>query len=296
MNKGVLYMIISGLCFIVVNFFVKILGGVSSVEWFKDLQSYPAHELVLARSVVSFAISFIIIKQKRIPVFGNNKKWLIIRGVTGTIALTIFFYTIHYLPLAVAAIIQYLSPIFTILLAIVLLKERVRALQWIFIIISFIGVALIASSNLYETPIKGSELSYFWLGMGMLSAVFSALAYTSIVKLKDTDEPITIVMYFPMIAMPFMIIFCLFDFTVPIGIEWLYLLVIGLFTQFAQIMLTKALHNGAPSAIMPLQYLGAIYAFVLGYFIFDETLSLIIDIGMILVIFGVIANVILRNR
>lgn len=289
-------MIISGVCFIVVNFFVKILGGNADVELFSELQRYPGHELVLARSVVSFTISFIIIKRKKLPVLGNNKKWLITRGVTGTIALTIFFYTIHHLPLAVAAIIQYLAPIFTILLAITLLKERVRVLQWIFILLSFTGVALIASSNLFETSSQETTLSYFWLGMGMLSAVFSAFAYTSIVKLKDTDAPITIVMYFPMIAIPFMFIFCLFDFTMPNGIEWLYLLLIGLFTQFAQITLTKALHNGTASVIMPLQYLGAIYAFIVGYFLFDETLSLIIDIGMLLVISGVIANVIIRNR
>lgn len=293
-NKGILFIILSGLCFIVVNFFVKLLGAGPDNELIPGLQQYPGHELVLARSIVSFSISLFIIKRKKLPIFGNNKKWLIIRGVSGTIALTIFFYTIHELPLAVASTIQYLSPIFTVVFAIFLLNEHVKLVQWIFIALSFSGVALISASNfLSDSP---APLSLFWLGMGMLSAVFSGVAYTAIMKLKNTDAPITIVMYFPMIAIPIMTILCLFEVTLPQGIEWFILLLIGIFTQLAQISLTKALHEGSASLIMPFQYLGAIYAFAIGYFCFNETLSLIIDFGIILVLLGVISNALIRNR
>ena len=56
-------MLLSGLSFLVVNFFVKLLG--QEVEWagIGHLQEYPGHELVLARSVVSFVISFWIIQK-----------------------------------------------------------------------------------------------------------------------------------------------------------------------------------------------------------------------------------------
>ena len=296
MNKGILYIILSGLCFIVVNFFVKLLGAGDSQDLVQGLQKYPGHELVLARSIVSFAISLFVIKQRKLPVFGNNKKWLIIRGVSGTFALTIFFYTIHYLPLAIASTIQYLAPIFTVILAMIILKEKVKTLQWFFIAISFSGVALIALDKLTETTSGPDQISFFWLGLGLIAAVLSGLAYTAIIKLKSTDAPITIVFYFPMIAMPIMILLCFYSFTMPQGIEWLFLLIIGIFTQFAQILMTRALHSGSASTITPFQYLGAIYAFLLGYFVFDETLSLIVNIGICLVISGVIVNALLRKR
>lgn len=294
-NKGIALIILSGLSFLIVNFFVKLLGT-THVFLGYELQRYPGHELVLARSVVSFAISSVIVLKRKLPFFGVNKHWLFIRGTAGTIALTIFFYTIHYLPLAVASTMQYLSPIFTVLLAIALLGERVVKLQWFFIGLSFVGVFLIALSKLVGAEIPGTEISYFWLGMGVISAMFSGLAYTAIVKLRPTDAPITIVMYFPMIAIPLMTVLCFFDFTVPQGIEWLFLLAIGVFTQIAQILLTRALHEENTSVIMPFQYLGAIYAFLIGYFVFDEQLSLMIDIGIVLIILGVISNVILRRR
>lgn len=295
MNKGILFIILSGLCFIIVNFFVKLLGAGDSQDLVEGLQKYPGHELVLARSIVSFAISLFVIKQRNLPVFGNNKKWLIIRGLSGTIALTIFFYTIHYLPLAIASTVQYLAPIFTVILAMIILKEKVKALQWFFIAVSFTGVALIAFDKL-SGNVGPEEISFFWLGLGILSAVFSGLAYTAIIKLKKTDAPITIVFYFPMIAMPIMILLCFYSFTMPRGIEWLFLLLIGIFTQFAQILMTRALHLGTASTITPFQYLGAVYAFLIGYFVFDETLSLIVNIGIGLAISGVIVNAILRKK
>ena len=285
-------MLLSGLSFLVVNFFVKLLG--QEVEWagIGHLQEYPGHELVLARSVVSFVISFWIIQKRGIPFLGNNKKWLIIRGLAGTIALTIFFYTLQRLPLAVASVVQYLAPIFTVIFAMILLKEKVKKIQWLFIGFSFFGVLLIAWESIME---QSSTISPIWLGLGMVSAVLSGVAYTAIMKLRDSDAPITIVMYFPMIAIPFMILMCLFEFTMPQGIEWLILIVIGIFTQIAQICLTRALHLAPASKVIPVQYLGAIYAFLIGYFIFEELLSEIVLLGIGLIIFGVLVNSLLRS-
>lgn len=293
---GIVYIILSGICFLIVNFFVKTLGpGQSNILTdHLQLQEYPAHELVLARSIVSFAMSYVIIRRKKLPVFGINKKWLLIRGLAGTAALTIFFYTMHYLPLAVALTIQYLAPIFTIIFAMILLKERIRWIQWPFIAMAFGGTLLLVLGKSGNTDISG--FSPLWLGAGMISAVLSGVAYVAIMKLKPTDEPITIVMYFPMIAIPFMILLCLWEFTMPQGIEWLFLLIIGVFTQFAQITMTRALHSGNAATIVPFQYLGAIYGFLVGYFIFLESLSNTLIVGMALVLFGVVVNSILRQK
>ncbi len=294
LQKGIIYIILSGICFVIVNFFVKILGAGDQQDVIANIQHYPAHELVLARSIVSFVMSLVIIKYRKLPVFVKNKKWLLIRGLSGTIALTLFFYTFQHMPMAIATIIQYLAPIFTVILALIILKEKVKTIQWIFILLSFSGVGLIA----FDKFLGDSTLnfSFFHIGVGMISAVFSGLAYTAVIKLKKTDAPITIVLYFPMIAIPLMTIFCFWSFTFPSGIEWLLLLTLGIFTQFAQIFLTKALHLGSAATITPFQYLGAIYMFLIGYFVFDEKLSFIVNIGIILVLSGVLLNTVFGKR
>ena len=288
-------MIIAGMAFIVVNFFVKLLGAQTPHPWFGSLQHYPAHELILARSVVSFVISYYIIKKRGLTLLGNNKKWLLIRGGAGMIALTLFFYTILHLPLVVASILQYLSPIFTVIFALILLKERIKILQWFFIAMAFSGVVVIGYDKLIN-PELGEQIALFQIGLAILSAAFSGIAYVAIIKLKSTDTPINIVIYFPMISIPVMVFLCLFEFTMPNGIEWLILLIIGIFTQIAQVMMTKAFHEGPTAVVAPFQYLGAIYAFLIGLFIFDEKLSFVVYIGTGLILIGVVFNSLLRKH
>lgn len=295
MKSGILLIILSGLSFLIVNFLVKILGGGEEIFGFQ-FQRYPAHELVLARSIVSFSISAYIIRKRQLPFLGQNRSWLLIRGASGTIALTIFFYTIHELPLAVASTVQYLSPVFTVIMATFLVGDRIIRSQWFYILLSFAGVCLIALSKILDFDEGSAPISPYWLGLGVISSAFSGLAYNAIIRLKPTDEPITIVMYFPLLAIPIMSFLCLFEFTMPKGNEWLMLLAIGIFTQIAQILLTRALHADSTSVIMPFQYLGAIYAFLIGYFVFDEQLSLIVNIGIIAILSGVVGNVLLRRK
>lgn len=275
---------------------MKILGAGPEQDIIDNVQVYPGHELVLARSIVTFVISWSIIRYRGISMWGVNKKWLLIRSLAGTTALTIFFYTIHHIPLAIAIVVQNLSPIFTVILAMFILKERVRTLQWFFIVMSFFGVALIAYDQLGQGDSNFGEVSFFWLGMGMVSAFISGIAYTAIMKLRTTDSPIVIVMYFPMLAIPLMTILCFFEFTVPQGIEWLILLTIGVFTQFAQIYMTKAFHQGTAAGIIPFKYLSIIYAFLVGYFFFGEKLSWTVDVGIAIVLIGVLSNAFIRAR
>jgi len=294
-KKGILFIILSGICFLVVNFFVKLFGQNGSNEFISHkIQHIPAHELVLARSLVSFVISSYIIKYRGYPFFGVNKKWLLIRGISGTVALTIFFMTIQHLPFAVAAVIQYLAPIFTMLFTMLLIGDRIFRIQWLFVVFAFIGVVLISLQDVIGSS-DVISIEYLWLGLGILSASISGIAYTAIVKLKSTDHPINIVLYFPMVSIPFMIIWCMFDYVHPVGIEWFFLLIIGIFTQFAQILLTKALHYGHASVIAPFQYLGIIYALLIGLFIFDERLNTIVYIGVLLILSGVLLNTVYRH-
>ena len=294
MKKGILFVVLSGICFLIVNFIVKIFGGDGRI-FGNSIQSLPAHELVLARSIVSFIISSIVIYRKKLPYFGVNKKWLFIRGTAGTVALTLFFMTIQNLPFAIAAIIQYLAPLFTMLFTFMLIGEKIFKIQWLFVLLAFTGVCLI-SLHPYIIEDSGMDFQPFWIGWGMISACISGIAYTAIVKLKETDAPISIVLYFPMISIPVMLVLCSFEFTMPIGIEWMLLLLVGIFTQFAQVLLTKALHLGTSSVIIPFQYLGIIYAILIGYIVFDERLSLIANFDVFLILTGILMNAYYRYR
>lgn len=295
MGKGIFYIILSGICYLILNFFVKILGAGSESIVFPTTHQIPTHEIVFFRSAVSFTLCFVLLKQKGLSIFGTNKKWLLIRGFSGMIALTLFFYTIQKIPLAIASSIQYLAPIFTIILAVLFFGEKVKKMQWFFIAISFLGALILGLVPVFQQELH-THFDWYWILVGIISAVFSGIAYNAIIKLKSTDSPLHIVIYFPMVSLPVMGIWCLFDFVVPEGIEWFYLILIGVFTQFAQILMTKALHIGNASTITPFQYLGSIYALFVGLFVFGEFLSIWAYIGISFILLGVLLNIWAKYR
>ncbi len=290
-------MIGSGLCFMFVNFFVKILTNGPTNSLLSVYSTFPIHELVLFRSIISFTISAFILKRRKLPIIGSNKKWLLIRGTAGMIALTLFFYTIHKLPIAISSTLQYLAPIFTLLFATIWLKEKIKWLQWICIIIALSGVFLIGiGENSSENINIIHSLSNFnWIIIGVISAIFSGLAYVSVVKLKTTEQPLHVVIAFPMISLPVMAIWSYFDFVLPFGIEWIYVLLLGVFTQIAQVFMTKAFMYGDVAIVSPFQYLGSIYAILVGTFLFDEILLLSSFTGIFLILIGVLLNILVKH-
>jgi len=272
MSKGVRYMLVAILFFSGMNILIKLVPRIGSVE------------IVFFRSVVSFIISFVTLKKLGVSLWGTNKKWLIIRGISGSIGLLLFFSTIKEMPLASAVAIQYLSPIFTSLLGIFIVKERVYSIQWLFFLISFIGVILIQGFD--------PRVTQFQLAIGICSALASGMAYNSIRKLKLSEHPLVIIFYFPLVTIPVTGLYLLFSgWTTPSIMELFILLCIGLATQFAQYFMTKAYQLEELSKISSIQYIGIVIALIFGFLFFDESYSIKSFAGIFMVLVGVILNV-----
>lgn len=294
-SKGIVYILGSGLCFMVVNFIVKLLGGQDSIEGLPVYSKFPTHELVLFRSIISFSISAFLLRKRNLSILGTNRKGLFVRGFSGMIALTLFFYTIHHLPIAIASTLQYLAPIFTIVLASHFLKDRITFAQWVCIFIALIGVFILGFSKL-EVSKLASKISWEWIIIGVISAFFSGVAYISVSRLKATETPLNIVIYFPMISLPVMGIWSCFDFVFPQKEEWIYLFFLGIFTQIAQVLMTRAFMIAEIAIISPFQYLGSIYALIVGMYFFDESLPFLAILGIIFILSGVLVNLFVKSR
>jgi drug/metabolite transporter (DMT)-like permease len=268
-SLGAKYIILSTIFFALMNVGVKYIRRI------------PAYEIVFFRALVSLAVAYALIKRKGLNPWGNNKPLLIYRGIAGTIALMMYFYTLQHMPLASAVTIQYLSPIFTILIAGVMLKEPARPVQWLFFAISFIGVMMIKGFDM--------RISVFGLVIGIAAAFFAGLAYNFIRKLKDYDHHLVVVFYFPLVTVPTIGLYTFAHWVIPGPVEWLILILIGLATTAAQIYMTKAYQIEKAANISNYNYLGTVYALILGYFLFGELISVPALIGIGLIIFGVIS-------
>lgn len=254
----------------------------------KMITNIPAVEIVFFRSIVSLVLSYGFLKKQKVSVWGHNKPILILRGFAGSIALCSFFITIQNIPLASAITIHYLSPIFTAIIGIYFVKERVHIWQWLFFGISFAGIMIIQGYD--------SRVSVGYATLGIVAAFLSGVAYNCIRKLNTTEHPLVIIFYFPLVTLPLTGIYLFFDYVMPVGIEWFWLLLIGLSTQFAQYYMTKSYQSEDLSKVASLNYLGIIYALGFGYIFFDESYDWLVYTGMGVVLAGVILNVWYKTR
>lgn len=270
LNSGVIFMLTAVFFFAVMNASAKALPHL------------PSHELVFLRSIFVFVITLYFILKHKLPLIGNNHKWLFLRGASGLTALMLFFMTLKNMPIASATSLQYLSPIFTVIFAAYMNNQPVRKIQWFYFALAFSGVLLIKGFD--------ERVSVGWLSIGVLAAVIAGFAYNSIIKCKATDHAYTIVIHLTLVSIPVTGIWCFFDFVMPSGVDWLYIVMMGISTQVAQFYSTKALMAGNAADITPWNYTGAIFAVISGYLFFGESIGLLTLIGI-----GIIAMALILN-
>lgn len=269
-SQGVKSMLGATFFFTVMNIFVKLIPHI------------PPVEIVLFRSFISGVICFYILRQQNISMLGKNKVLLIGRGIFGTLALVFYFTTLQHIPLASATLLIYLSPVITAVLASWLLGEKFYRIQWIFFLISFIGIGLIKNFD--------TRVSLNYLLLGMTACVLSSFGHICVRKLKTSEHPVVIVFYFPLVSLPIVGVLSWYTWTTPQGLDWIYLLAIGVLTQVSQVLMTRAFQLETAVTIAGVSYAGVLYAFVAGMIFFGELFNTMVLLGILLVIVGILLN------
>jgi drug/metabolite transporter (DMT)-like permease len=270
-SQGLRYMLAATFLFALMNLCVK------------QLSHIPAIEAIFFRSLISLVISYYFLKKQKVPVMGKNRKWLFLRGLTGGVALVMYFTTLQNMPLASAQTIQYLSPVFTAFFGVLIVKEKVSGWQMLFLLLSLSGVFLIEGFDTRVSP--------FYTALGVGAGIFAGLAYTCIRKINTAEHPLVIIFYFPLVVTPVAAVWSAVEWVQPQGWDWLLLLLIGILTQAAQYCMTRAYQLETLAKVAPLNYIGIIYALSFGYLFFGETFNLWSLAGMGLVLLGVILNI-----
>lgn len=253
---GLRYMAGAALFFSLMTLFVKLAG-----------RTIPSMELVFARSLFVGVVMAGLLRRDGSSFMGVNRKLLILRGVVGATALSLFYFAITRLPLGDVTAIFYTTPVWTALTAALLLRERTAGLVFAGMSVSLVGVVAIAKPTFLFAGFDA--LDPLGIGAAMTAAVLSGLAYTAVRQLRTTDAPNVIILYLSWIgalgALPFAA-----SWVWPSGIEWLWLLGVSVSTLLAQICLTKGLHLEQAGRAISVGYLQVVFAFIWGALVFGD--------------------------
>lgn len=213
-------MVLAALCFMAMNLIVR------------KVDHLPILEIVFFRGLGSLVLCWVALYRKGVSVVSRRPRWLIVRAVIGLSSMSLYYWAIQLMPLGTAVALRYLSPFFAVMLAMLFLRERVKPIQWLFLAGAFAGVLMVRGFDPRVTTVG--------LLVILTSAVLSGCVYFIIRKIGSGEDSIVIVHYFIALSTIVGAISCFWQWTSPVGYEWLLLLAFGVLGFVAQYAMTQA--------------------------------------------------------
>ncbi len=257
LSPGLRAMVVGAFAFSVMSALVKAAG-----------RELPTMEVVLGRSLVMLALVAATLRARGTPFWGRERRLLLLRGALGFVALTGFYYGVVHLPLADATVIQYTNPVWTALIAALVLAEHLRPREVALSLLSLAGVTLVARPS-FLFGAQGARLDPVAVGVALAGAVFSAAAYVTVRRLKG-EAAMVIVFYFALVSS-----LAAAPTVVPVWVTptfegWFLLAAIGVSTYVGQLFMTLGLKREPAGRVMAVGYLQIVFAAGWGYLFFHE--------------------------
>jgi len=251
--RGILYMVASTAVFAGVNAIVK---------W--ELALYPVGEVAFFRALFALGtVAAVILPRTGIGVLRTSRlRQHLQRGVSQFGSMTCMFMAFRLMSLGSAVAIGFAAPLFTALLSILILKEKVGVHRWSALIVGFVGVMIVTE------PGAGT------LQLGAVFALANAVLISSVAvairRMSLTESAETLTLYQMAVITICASLLLPFGFAAPSWLDLLGLAVAGVGNGIAQYWWTRALSLAPPSAVAPFNYLSLVWASLLGFAIWGD--------------------------
>jgi len=259
--KSIFLMLLTGLCFVAVMVSVKYLS--------KDLPSIQAaffrylFGLILILPLFKFQYKK---NKNKIPIFKYG-----LRGLIHGFAVVLWFYSVANIPMADVTAINYLTPIFTTIGAILIFKEVITLNRVGALLLSFIGAMLILK--------PGIEIFSYGKIAQLLSTILFATSYLIAKNLTKTESTNLIVIFLTFFATITLLPFTFFMWVNPSIDDLLLLFVVAILGTLGHYFMTMALSLAPLSVTQPVIFFQLIWSTLIGLLLFGESVDIFILIG-----------------
>lgn len=262
--KGILFIVLSALCFAFMNMFVRMAGDLPAVQksFFRNLVAFIIALAMMVRHKESFQVE------------KGNWKFMILRATFGTLGILCNFYAVDHLVLSDASILNKLSPFFAILFSYFILKEKLTLVQGSAVAAAFCGAVLVVKPGFAGADVFIPSL------IGVAGGLCAGLAYTLVRVLGQRGErgPF-IVLFFSAFSCLVTLPFLIFDFHPMTLGQFCMLLLAGLSAAGGQFTITAAYTRAPAREVSVFDYTQIVFAAGLGFLFFGQIPDLFSVIG-----------------
>jgi drug/metabolite transporter (DMT)-like permease len=226
------------------------------------------------------------------PLVAKNKLGLFLRGATGALAVYCYFLAIEHLPVGIATLLNYTSPVFTAIWAAILYRVRLRPLTGVALICTTLGLATVIHGQAPEGALGFGP----WEITGMGGAIMSGLSMVFIAELRKTDGAWEIFAAFSLACLLVAAPQTLAHFTWPDAHAWVAIVVMGVSSVAAQVIMTFAMREVSATISGIVNQLTPVTSLVLGWVLLRERFGLVTGCGIMLTLVGGSLGALLASR
>jgi drug/metabolite transporter (DMT)-like permease len=199
-----------------------------------------------------------------------------------------WFYGLAFIPLAEVFAIEFTVPIWTAIMAALLLGERITAPRVAAIALGMLGLLIILRPGFQNVQPAA---------LAVLAGAFGyALAHTLTRRLAQHDTPLCILFYMTAIQLPLGLVPALGAWVTPTAALWPWLLVVGLSALSAHYCLTHALRLADATVVVPMDFLRLPLIAVVGALLYGEALDPLVLLGAAVMMLGIWVNLSAERR
>ncbi|WP_416899787.1 MAG: DMT family transporter [Minwuia sp.] len=267
---GAALVVLSTMGFSVMHAMIQYLGA----------QGLHGFEIAFFRNLFGiFALAPIILQHGLEPFRTSKLKLHFMRAAVNAAAMLMFFYGITTgIALGLVQALSFTAPLFTSLLAVLFLGEKMRVHRWTALFVGFVGTLVILRPGVAEIPPGAIYL--------LAAAMMWGIAMTIIKRLTATDSAITISLYMVIMLTPISGIAAAFVWVWPTWEQFAWLVAIGIIGTFSQLAFAQAFRLADATAVLPFDFTKLIWSAMLGWIFFAQVLDVWVWVGAIMIFCG----------
>ena len=210
----------------------------------------------------------------------DNMRLQIFRALINIISMICWFSAIGMMHLEKATALGFTTPLFTTILAVLMLGEVIRFHRTTALLLGFFGIIII---------IRPGYLPFEFGTLLMLIASFSfSFVLIFVKKLSATDSSLTIIFYHLLFMTPIFFILSLFFWENISFYQLIVFTLMGGAGLLSHWCLAQAFKMSDTTFVMPLQFTKLIWASLIGLFIFSEQPDIWTWIGGVVIFISVV--------
>jgi drug/metabolite transporter (DMT)-like permease len=263
---GIFWMLVTGFCFVTVTAAVKMVGDA--------VPSTQAGFLRYALGIVFLIPMLPALRRARID--RATGALLLARGVTHALAVSLWFFAMTRIPIADVTALNYLNPVYVILLAVVFLGERLGPWRIGAVAVAFVGTLVIIRPGFREIDI--GHLVMLGTAVAMAGSYFMA-------KLASRTLSPEVVVVALSVIVPVVLAPVALAVWVPIGwVDLGWLLLCAFFATAGHYTMTLAFRAAPLAVTQPVTFVQLIWATAVGALVFGEAVDAFVILGGAMII------------